>query len=70
MHLFTCLPSLQNLLLPYTEKKSFVTPTKSFVKIAITKIVFCDNKTFGNIDKTGCCGKIFGCSNKNFTCGP
>jgi len=51
-------------------KKSFVIPTKSFVKIRITKI-FCYNKMFGSINKTfGCCGKFFGCSNKNLTCCP
>jgi len=45
-------------------KKSFVTPSKSFVKIAITKI-FCYNKMFGSINKTfGYRGKFFGCSNK------
>jgi len=39
-------------------KKGFVTPTKSFVKIGITKI-FCYNKMFGSINKTiDCCGKI------------
>ena len=34
-------------------------PTKSFVKIGITKMFSSINKTFG------CCSKIFGCSNKN-----
>ena len=50
-------------------KKGFVIPTKSFVKIGITKI-FCDNnQMFGSVNKTfGCCGKIFGCSNKKFIC--
>jgi len=44
--------------------KGFVTPTKSFVNIGITKI-FCHNKMFSSINKTfGCCSKIFGCSNK------
>jgi len=39
-------------------------PTKSFVKIVITKI-FCYNKIFSSINKTfGCCSEIFGCSNK------
>ena len=40
-------PNLQNC----TEKKGFVMPTKSFVKIGITKI-FCYNiKQFGSINK-------------------
>jgi len=44
--------------------KGFVIPTKSFVKIGITKI-FCYNKIFSSINKTfGCYNKIFGCSNK------
>jgi len=44
--------------------KGFVIPTKSFVKIGLTKI-FCYNKMFSSMNKTfGCCGKIFGCSNK------
>ena len=47
-------------------EKGFVIPTKSFVKIGITKISCYNNKMFGSISKTfGCCGKIFGCSNKN-----
>ena len=46
--------------------KGFVIPTKSFVKIGITKI-FCYNKMFSSINKTfGCCSKIFGCSNEKF----
>ena len=54
----------------YTEKKAFVTPTKSFVKIGITKI-FCYNKMFSSINKTfGCCRKIFGWSNKKFISRP
>ena len=49
--------------------KGFVIPTKSFVKIGITKIFCCSNKMFGSINKTfDCCGKIFNCSNKNFIC--
>jgi len=42
-------------------KKGFVIPTKSLVKIGITKI-FCYNKMFGSINKTlfGCCSQIFG----------
>jgi len=41
-------------------KKGFVIPTRSFVKIGITKI-FCYNKMFSSINKTfGCCSKIFG----------
>jgi len=37
-------------------KEGFVIPTKSFVKIGITKI-FCYNKMFGSINKTfDCCG--------------
>jgi len=52
-------------------KKSFVIPTKSFVKIGITKIFCCNNKIFGSMNKTfGCCGEIFGCSNKNLICCP
>jgi len=44
--------------------KGFVIPTKSYVKIGITKI-FCYNKMFSSINKTfGCCSIIFGCSNK------
>ena len=50
--------------LPPRKKKGFVIPTKSFVKIGITKI-FCYNM-FSSINKTfGCCSKIFGWSNKN-----
>jgi len=46
-------------------KKGFVIPTKSFVKIWITKIFCYSNKIFSSINKTfGCCSKIFGCSNK------
>jgi len=45
--------------------KGFVIPTKSFVKIGITKIFCYDNKMFSPINKTfGCCSKIFGCRNK------
>jgi len=55
--------------------KGFVIPTKSFVKIEITKI-FCFNyKMFSSTNKTfGCWSKIFGCINKklfvvlNFPC--
>jgi len=43
----------------------FVIPTKSFVKIGLTKIFCYNNKMFSSINKTfGCCSKIFGCSNK------
>ena len=51
--------------------KGFVIPTKSFVKIGITKI-FCHNsKMFTYINKTfGCCNKSFGYSNKIFLCCP
>jgi len=46
--------------------KGFVLPTKSFVKIGITKVFCYNNKMFSSINKTfGCCSKIFGCSNKN-----
>jgi len=45
--------------------KGSVIPTKSFVKIAMTKIFCYNNKMFSSINKTfGCCSKIFGCSNK------
>jgi len=51
--------------------KGFVKPTKSFVKIGITKIFCYNNKMFSSIKKTfGCCSKIFGCSNKNVICCP
>jgi len=52
-------------------KKGFVTLTKSFVQIGITK-TFCYNNTmFGSVNETfGCCSKIFGCSNKHFICCP
>jgi len=55
-----------------TRKKSFVKSTKSFFKIGITKLFCYNNKMFGSINnKTfGCCGKIFGCSNKNVICCP
>ena len=44
-----------------TEKKGFVIPTKSFVKIGIAKIFCYNNKMFSSINKTfGCCSKIFG----------
>jgi len=47
--------------------KGFVIPTKSFVRIGITKIFCHNNKMFSSINKTfGCCSKIFGCSNKIF----
>jgi len=46
-------------------KKGFVTPTKSFVKIGITKILCYNNKMFSSINETfGCRSKIFGGSNK------
>jgi len=52
-------------------KKGFVIPTKSFVKIGITKIFCYINKTFSSINKMfGCCSKIFGWSNKKFICCP
>jgi len=45
--------------------KGFVMPTKSFVKIGITKIFCYNNKMFSSTNKTfGCCSKIFGRSNK------
>ena len=51
--------------------KGFVVPTKSFVKIGITKIFCYNNKMFSSINKTfGCCNKIFVCSNKNNICCP
>jgi len=48
--------------------KGFVIPTKSFVKIGITKIFCYNNKMFSSIIKTlGCCSKIYGfCSNKKW----
>jgi len=52
-------------------KKGFVIPTKSFVKMGITKIFCYNNKMFGSPNKTfGCCGIIFGCGNKHFICCP
>jgi len=49
----------------YHGKKGFVIPTKSCVKIGITKIFRYNKKRFSSINKTfGCCSKIFGCSNK------
>jgi len=46
-------------------RKGFVIPTKSFVKIGITKISCYTNKMFSSVNKTfGCSSKIFGCSNK------
>jgi len=51
--------------------KGFVKPTKSFVKIGITKVFCYNNKMFSSINKTfGCCSKIFGCSNKKIFVGP
>jgi len=51
--------------------KGFVIPTKSFVKIEITKMFCYNNKMFSSINKTfGCSSKIFGCSNKKFICCP
>jgi len=44
-----------------TIAKGFVIPTKSFVKIGVTKIFCYDNKMFSSINKT------FG-SNKKFIC--
>jgi len=47
----------------------FVIPTKSFVKIGITKIFCYNNKMLSSINKTfGCCSQTFGCSNKKFIC--
>ena len=41
--------------------KGFVVPTKSIVKIGITKIFCYKNKMFSSSNKTfGCCSKIFG----------
>jgi len=46
-------------------------PTKSLVKIGITKIFCYNNKMFSSINKTfGCCSKIFGYSNKNIFVAP
>jgi len=57
--------------IPLHGIKGFVTPTKSFVKIGITKIFCYNKKMFSSINKTfGCCSKIFGCSNKKFICCP
>ena len=51
--------------------KCFVIPTKTFVKIGITKIFCYNNKMFSSISKTfGFCRKIVGCSNKKFICFP
>jgi len=45
--------------------KGFVIPTKSFVKMGITKIICYNNKMFSSINKTfGLWSKIFGYSNK------
>jgi len=42
-------------------KNGFVMPTKSFVKIGITKLFCYNNEMFSSINKTfGCCSKIFG----------
>jgi len=42
-------------------EKGFVIPTKSFVKIGITKNICYNNEMFSSINKTfGCCSKIFG----------
>jgi len=47
-------------------KEGFVIPTKSFVKIGITKIFCYIYKMFGSINKTfGCCGKIWVAATKN-----
>jgi len=47
-------------------RKGFVIPTKSFVKIGITKVFCYNTKMLSSIKKTfGCYSKIFGCSNKN-----
>ena len=48
-----------------------VIPTKSFVKIGITKIFCYNNKMFSSTNKTfGCCSKFSGCSNEKFICCP
>ena len=48
-----------------TQYTRFFIPTKSFIKIGITKIFSYNNKMFSSVNKTfGCCSKIFGCSNK------
>jgi len=45
-------------------KKGFIIPTKSFVKLGITK-KFCYNKMFGSINKMiGTFNKTFGCCGK------
>jgi len=42
-------------------EKGFVIPTKSFVKIGITKIFCYNKKMFRSIKITfGCCSKMFG----------
>jgi len=49
--------------------KGFAIPTKSFVKIGITKMFCYNNKMFSSIKKTfGCCSEIFGCSNEKIIC--
>jgi len=51
--------------------KGFLIPTKSFVKIGITKIFCYNNKMFSSINKTFVYNsKILGCSNEKFICCP
>jgi len=51
--------------------KGFVIPTKSCVKIGITKIFCYNNEMFSSINKTfGYCSKIFDSSNKKYICCP
>jgi len=62
-------PKQELFLTVLTRKKGFVIPTKSFVKIGITKIFCNNNKMFGSINKKfGCFGKIFGCIDKKLIC--
>ena len=54
-----------------SRKKGFVIPTKTFVKIGITKNFCYNNKMFSSINKMfACCSKIFGRSDKKFICCP
>jgi len=51
--------------------KGFVIPTKSFVKIGITKIFCYINKLFSSTNKTfGCCSKSLVEATKNSFCCP
>jgi len=48
------------------KRSCYTVPTKSFVKIGITKIFCYNNKMFSYINKTfGCCSKIFVAATKN-----